>query len=681
MRTPLRSRISIGVGLGVLGWVAYGLTEYLFAALIPLLTDGNQTLPPWHWAVYGGLLLLYALAGAVTGGVAGALAPERKLRELISLVLCVAFLVSLAVVPKRSFSWLGLIVPAAVAVLVAIQVGKRASGKENPLVSPWVVSIALTAPFWLDKRLEASLSRNGRLLALAGLGLMALLTFGLKQRRWPHLTLLSTRHDALGVAALLPLLAAASWLNSGDALIGLPETNVSRTGAASRPNVVLIVLDTVRADHLSLHGYHRDTSPNLRRLAAHSTVYHRAISAGSMTLSSHGSMFTGQYASRHGAVMLADKREAARGLSRRMVTLAEILRQAGYRTAAVVANSAFLTPAFGFDQGFEVLDHRSQVAWTPEPFSKPFNSFLCYGVRHLASGLLATSRLDVQQRDGETITRNSASLLDQFVDGLPFFLFLNYFDAHEPYAVPEPFLSMFGNGLDPVPINGGRRTGVGVGQKLPGAEYRAHVVSRYDGAIAYVDAQVGCVLDHLKSIGQYDTSLIIVTSDHGQSLYEKGTYGHGQNVFQAQVHVPFIVKLPGSRTRRDSYELVSHVDLMPTILQVAGRRATDMDGSSLLLDERVRAGRHVFAESFPNRMRAVFRGDLKLLVSRNGGRELYRPWQDPAEHRNLYVRGHPSAGELEALLFGYLKRVPRQFPPGTLDDWTLDELRSLGYVQ
>ncbi|MGH9673353.1 MAG: sulfatase/phosphatase domain-containing protein, partial [Bryobacteraceae bacterium] len=160
-----------------------------------------------------------------------------------------------------------------------------------------------------------------------------------------------------------------------------------------------------------------------------------------------------------------------------------------------------------------------------------------------------------------------------------------------------------------------------------------------------------------------------------------GIYGHGQTVLQAQVHVPLIVKLPGSKTRRDSHELVSHVDLMPTILQVAGGHATNMDGSSLLPDARVRAGRHVLTESFPNTMRAVFRGDLKLFVSKNGERELYRPWHDPGEQRNLYVPGHPSARELEARLNGYLKRVPRRLPAGKLDDETSDALRSLGYIQ
>lgn len=229
------------------------------------------------------------------------------------------------------------------------------------------------------------------------------------------------------------------------------------------------------------------------------------------------------------------------------------------------------------------------------------------------------------------------------------------------------------------------------------ANERAHFVSQYDGEIAYMDAQLGELLQRLRRSDLFEDTLIIVTSDHGEAFGERELVEHGVSVYQDQVHVPLIVKFPGQAERIVVDELVSHVDLMPTILALADTSAPNrLDGLDLrgFGDRRSRA---VISESFRNlyfgwtsrldrEERAVFRGPLKLIHSTTGKRELYNLLEDPMESEDLHAEMQEDSRQLLSLLETWQAQVADDSAdedkiPRELDEETRDALRSLGYIQ
>jgi arylsulfatase A-like enzyme len=221
-----------------------------------------------------------------------------------------------------------------------------------------------------------------------------------------------------------------------------------------------------------------------------------------------------------------------------------------------------------------------------------------------------------------------------------------------------------------------------------------HLISQYDGEIAYLDFQLGRLLARLKELGLYDDCLLIITSDHGEALGERNLMTHATSVYQDQVHVPLIIKYPKVRKKAVVDELVSLVDLMPTVLDVLGYKVpAGVRGQSLLKPERLH-GREVISESFATGSlrdlhprfrraeRAIFLGSFKFIWSTNGKRELYNLSRDPHEQKNLYKPDGPVSQQLEAKLDEWVKSVrPRPGQPAKLDRETLDRLKSLGYIQ
>jgi arylsulfatase A-like enzyme len=276
--------------------------------------------------------------------------------------------------------------------------------------------------------------------------------------------------------------------------------------------------------------------------------------------------------------------------------------------------------------------------------------------------------------------------------GSPFFVFVNFMDAHAPYAPPPPFRDLFP----------GRRPGTSSAKltdrlvedmkrgrlHVPPAE-RSHLVSQYDGGIAYIDSCLEDLLETLRRQGVYENTLVIITSDHGESFGERGLVDHGNALYQNEIRVPLIVKYPGQREKAVRTEVVSLTDLFPTILAVVGvERHANVHGQDLRLAAR-RSDPPVFSEAFPPRLgrieRTIVVGSLKLIVSRDGKRQLYDLSRDPDETRNLFSGGRaPRLGQgLQDALDRWATTLPR--PPGqrpaTLDEETLRRLRSLGYLR
>jgi arylsulfatase A-like enzyme len=463
--------------------------------------------------------------------------------------------------------------------------------------------------------------------------------------------------------------------------------------AANRPNVLLIVMDTVRADHLSLYGYERDTTPSLRKFAEKATQYTRAIAPADMTLPSHASIFTGIYGSRHKAHYDAPKSPEGRPLDEGFHTLSEILSEKGYLTMAVVANTAYLRHDFGLNQGFQYYDQRTAVPFLHE--TQPY--YIRQGIRNGLTHFFSPPIFDQRYLRAEEINKEAFACLDKAnLKRLPFFLLINYMDAHEPYIPPHPFDTYF-SGKNPsftlknyfqMQEDVMRRE-----RKVTDMEYR-HLLSQYDGGIAYIDYHINELIERLKVVNLYDNTLIIITSDHGEVFGQRKIIGHASSVYQDQVYAPLIVKYPDLNKGLVEDELVSLVDLMPTALDVLGFGIPgEIQGESLL---KVGEGnsRIVFSESFPNPMyikwhsrfnrfeRAIFSGNYKLISSTDGKRELYDLSKDPDEKGNFYETNDGISKELEAKLNQWLKEVKEESAsPAKLRKETLDRLKSLGYIK
>ena len=298
-------------------------------------------------------------------------------------------------------------------------------------------------------------------------------------------------------------------------------------GRDERPDVVVIVLDTVRADHLSVYGYARATTPNLEAFAREAMTYRTAIAPDTWTGPSHASLLTGLASSEHG-VRYAKERpgDGIHALPASVPTLTERLRDAGYRTAAFLGNEGYLDPVFGFDRGFE------RYQWTN---LRPAN--------RLVSAVDAWLR----RRRGRSV-----------------FLLVNVLDAHEPYAAPPPYDRLFPGRLDrTLPRHLDGRT-------LPDPAETAHYVSQYDGELRFIDDGLGTIFQALRDTGRWDNALIVVTADHGELFGEDGRWGHGGEPIHPLVHVPLLIKYPQSARRGIDERPVSVTDVAPTILAVLG---------------------------------------------------------------------------------------------------------------
>ncbi|MEM8710722.1 MAG: sulfatase-like hydrolase/transferase, partial [Planctomycetota bacterium] len=383
--------------------------------------------------------------------------------------------------------------------------------------------------------------------------------------------------------------------------------------------MILISLDTVRADCLGVYGGPDGATPALDGLAEAADVYETCVSAAPWTMPTHASMFTGLYPFEHGAHSFLPEETSGGdnvfGLSDRIETLAEGLAARGYRTGGVASNAIYLRPMLGLEQGF--------LAWDVE--------------RALAKG----------------INGRALAWLDENVDGdRPFFLFLNYMDAHRPYAtgdredLPAERLDQL---IDKVMEEGEEDHALA-------AEVRA----LHQKAVARLDAGLGKLFDGLKERDLFDRSVIVVTSDHGEAFGGHGIVEHSKDLYEDVVRVPLIVKLPGQEVGRRVRERASSVH----VAGLVARALAGTDAESLAaVFPRVPNGGAVFTENYYSRMkdlkrfgarfrrqrRAMYSGSMKLIVGSDGSTELYDLGADPAELTNL---AESSAEAVQGMLVG-----------------------------
>ncbi len=400
-------------------------------------------------------------------------------------------------------------------------------------------------------------------------------------------------------------------------------------GAAAGANVVLITLDTLRADRVECYGYDGVETPNLNALAARGIRFEDAVASVPLTLPSHASILTGNYPPTHGV-----RDNGIHRLTPGHTTLAERLQEEGYTTAAFVA-SFVLDRRYGTDQGFDVYD---DIINTGDPDSSHWQSR--------------------PERRGDRVVDSAMGWLEENErtgEGRPFFLWLHLYDPHEPYDPPQPFKSRYaGNG--------------------------------YDGEVAFTDQQVGRLVDRLRSLELLDDTLLVVVGDHGEGLGEHGEQTHGRLIYETTMRVPLIFHapsvLPEGRVVDD--RVVATVDIAPTLMDLLGIAPFDCDGVSLLL-RPTDDDRSIYIETLtPNLkhgwapLHGLRRHTDKFIQAPTP--EYYDLADDPTETLNLYNHDE-KAERLEAELAAMLESFPTAANAGVeVDPVAARNLAALGYV-
>jgi arylsulfatase A-like enzyme len=461
------------------------------------------------------------------------------------------------------------------------------------------------------------------------------------------------------VAAALVLLPAAIF-----ALLRL-------RGPESPPNIVVIVMDTVRWDHLPCYGYDRNTAPNLTALIKSSRIYTNAYSVSSWTAPAHASLFTGLYPPSHRTTQQYWR------MGDDLTTVAEILSEHGYRTIGLVGNP-MLSSEFNFHQGFAEYFQ----TWKASPRR---------GEEHSIPARLETSLATLPPEKSV-------------------FVFINFIEPHSPYTSSGPFRNRFVS--DPsIPITANDWTNHYTGSSVFSDAELRHLGELYDAEILYADHLVGRTIDILKANDRWENTVFVVTSDHGENIGDHGHMDHVFSLYESTIKIPLIVRYPKlvSSGSTDA-EPTQLTDIPPTVMRMAGIGHKDLNLQGVdLLERGARKGRPIFCQYyrpkqalglFPRQMVAeklvpydrhldavIFNGK-KLILGSDGKNELYDLTSDPGETVNQIgvdeYNGH--AQGLNELMKGLMVK----YRPGSerenvvdeiqLDQETIEALKSLGYI-
>ena len=328
---------------------------------------------------------------------------------------------------------------------------------------------------------------------------------------------------------------------------------------ANSPNVILVVLDTVRTDHLQFHGYQRETSPLMKSLADRSVVFDWMMSTSSWTVPSHATLFTGRYTHQLIEAGWMDT------LPPDPKTLAEVLTSNGYATGGFVGNINYTCADRGFGRGFSHYED-FHVTWEVAALASSFGQALLGQGPHRPR----------VRNDAERVTDGVMSWMEEQVGERPFFAFINYFDAHALYLPREGYDTLFGP-RSPL-LNAWRSQERGYTDEDMAGFERA-----YDGCIRFIDDQFRRIIERLKELGQLDNTLIVITGDHGEHFGEHGILSHANSLYSPTVHVPLLISYPDVITRPARVErFVSLRDVAATILDLTGLGAdSGIPGQSL----------------------------------------------------------------------------------------------------
>jgi arylsulfatase A-like enzyme len=554
-------------------------------------------------------------------------------------------------------------------------------------------SICLSAGMYVDMYIAAAGAAAGGVVARYAAILVGCLLGG-----WLFAKALETpRGRPLAAAALV--VAGGLVLLFGQRWIGpLTPTQAGREG---KPNVLWIVMDTTRPDHLSVYGYERSTSPSLAKLVSDGVVFENAAAQAPWTMPSHFQMVTSRYDSGKETV-----------LPEEYVTAAEILRDNGYDTGAVLGNFS-LGRRSGFAQGFDdvmdgpvmvffhkFIDKLPVVHWLIQSGLFPADVAVRWFHRH--------TFLEGVGARGSDLTNRALRWMTTRGDR-PFFMFINYMDPHDAYDPPEPFRSRFADGI--APIKGFVRwdpdrnreidSNTFVRDRLPKMQPKdwQQLVDLYDAEIAFLDAQLGRMFDELRARGLLDDTIVIVTADHGELFGEHQLAYHFKSLSEEETHVPLLMRYPKGLPAGERLKTPVEVnDVLPTVLALTGSSSeAQLNGKSLveLAKQGDSDGSIASAETFTYLLRKPDKrfahtkpGDLfgrktgteKYVWSSGGQHEFYELAGDPKAHANRYGET-PEVASAQSRLGEWRKKYGlEEVGEQKLDRLTRDRLKALGYI-
>lgn len=481
--------------------------------------------------------------------------------------------------------------------------------------------------------------------------------------------LLATGYPALALWILLP-----AFVFGFDALktslYQQPEKPLTVSPSQPAPNIIFIMADALRIDHLTAYGYTKNQLPAIESLAADAMVFTQHFAQSSWTKPQAATLLTSLYPSTHATYLkphvLPDKIE----------TLAEVLKKTGYATAGITSNIN-LSPVFNFQQGF---DYYRYLAPDYFFYARESSSKLCvYDVLRLVRERFFSQKKYVGHyyQDARVVTEQACAWLAKAKEA-SFFLFLHYMDPHDPYFAH--------------PYNG--EAVARLSQPNPPAELAGYMRGLYDQDIAYLDESLGQLFGFLKQNGLYDNTLILFTADHGEEFNDHGGWWHGTTLYDEVIHVPLLVKLPGNKgsgTRNE--RIVQSIDLAPALIEAAGGTVpAAMQGRSFLAEKDFQVLPVFSEEDHENNVIKSLRiFPWKLIITREGSPRMAAPVQlfdlehDPAETRNL-AGAHPDVVQrlrvqLDAISAQARAHAYAASAHQPLDQATQSRLKALGYVE
>ena len=441
----------------------------------------------------------------------------------------------------------------------------------------------------------------------------------------------------------------------------------------SHSQVILISIDTLRAGHLGVYGYERETSPNIDSLAAESAMFENVYASSPWTLSSHVSLLTALNSVNHRVYQDTEKMDPD------LVTVAEMLRVNNYFCSAFTGGG-FVSSVFGFAEGFDSYYERTDE-------------------------VLLDKAAELSFRD-----------VARWIDGNKnknYFLFIHTYQPHDPYACPAPYKTMFlseQSKWSHINLNGYLGGKNAIFRELPGDE-RQNIIDLYDAEIRYTDEKlIGPLIQKLKDMSLYDQTMIIFTSDHGEEFYEHGGWGHGHSLYDESLKVPLLMKFPNSKYLGSKVEhIVSLVDIVPTILDEMDIPSShyEFDGLSLIpllkgKEKKDRiflsdVGENILNLHLPQKI-ASNEGQKKLILNRTKRREnidffrypppftnsveFFNLSIDPGEYSNIVDEESSTANRIIKRIEGIYNSAQRKKPgQAVLDEDLKKQLRALGYIK
>ncbi len=465
-----------------------------------------------------------------------------------------------------------------------------------------------------------------------------------------------------------------------------------------KPNIILISIDTLRADHLSCYGYHRSTTPNIDKLAAEGTIYRQNYSTGVWTPPGHASMLTGLYVSEHGVY-------GERRLADEIPTIATVLKENGYQTAGFVNNSQ-VGELVGFNKGHDLFVE----VWKGVQSRTVLERIIKGGGRRIRK------YLGYEDMGAKRTNLLFSDWINRIDKDKPFYSFLHYIEPHNPLSPPVPFRKQFlrkYNNIDKDKVQKVAHNPLicYVEDINMNDNEVSYMKDLYDGEIAYTDSVVGEIVSMLRNNNIYDNTMIVITSDHGEHFGEYGHWSHVASLHKAVLHVPLIIKYPKGiycHSEVDGYTQL--VDVFPTIMGVAAvseNRLANVSGLNLLQFKKNQNKYHEYAfaewegrvpyfiadrteksstkfdlETIRNRMIMIQNKKYKYISSSDGNEEFY----DISDGKEVLLdKSSLSNSTLEDLkdkLFEYKKltSVVEEDSSYRVDEEIAKNLKSLGYM-